>query len=305
MVITHYGILLLVIIYLGINIHYRNLTSLVLFLFALVSFYNIMDNKLYAVMLAYVISISYNIIKNFHLLENFGTKTKEQVPVMPATLNELKTFTTLNKPKPKLVITDDEDSLKKKRNEDVDVDVDVDTGKIYDIGDIISDESVDEFIDKLKRRTNIKIINKKLLYSKFNPILSTLETDLVQEMKEDIEYNGSKLLDNPIIVSRDNYIINGHYQWYIKGLFLAEKNENTILDSKYLDRMTVKMIDLDINSLMKKLEEYKLDHNSKALNKFSLNKEKLNDLRGNINNLKETASNLEKHYNELVKIKMV
>jgi hypothetical protein len=69
--------------------------------------------------------------------------------------------------------------------------------------------------------------------------------------------------------------------------------------------MTVKMIDLDINSLMKKLEEYKLDHNSKALNKFSLNKEKLNDLRGNINNLKETASNLEKHYNELVKIKMV
>jgi hypothetical protein len=263
-------------------------------------------------MLAYVISISYNIIKNFHLLENFGSK--EQVPVMPATLNELKTFTTLNKDKDKdkakakasakLVITDDDD------DDDDDVAkkpkvVDDDEKKRFDVDDILSNESVDEFIDKLKRRTNIKIINKKLLYTKFNPILSTLETDLVQEMKEDIEYNGSKLLETPIIVSRDNYIINGHYQWYIKGLFLAEKNENTILDSKYIDRMTVKMIDLDINSLMIKLEEYKLEHNSQALNKFSLNKEKLNDLRGNINSLKDTASNLEKHYNELVKIKMV
>jgi hypothetical protein len=301
MVITHYGILLLVIIYLGINIHYRNLTSLVLFIFALVSFYNIMDNKLYAVMIAYVISISYNIIKNFHLLENFGSKKQNNVPVMPATLNELKTFTTIKKPKPELIISDDEeeeeedkgDSIKKKQD------------MSYEVDDIISDESADEFIDKLKRRTNIKIINKKLHYSKCNPILSTLESDLVKEMKEDIEYNGSKLLDNPLIISRDHYIINGHYQWYIKGLFLAEKNENTILDSKYTDRMNVKMIDLDIITLMKKLDEYKLEHNSQAINKFTLNKEKLNDLKSNINNLKETTSNLEKHYNELVKIKMV
>jgi hypothetical protein len=283
-----------------------------------------MENKLYAVMLAYVISISYNIIKNFHLLENFGSKKQNNVPVMPATLNELKTFTTIKKPKPKLIISDDEGGGDAEGGDAEGGDAeggDAEGGDeggeeakggrqkkqdmSYEADDIISDESADEFIDKLKRRTNIKIINKKLHYTKCNPILSTLESDIVKEMKEDIEYNGSKLLDNPLIISRDHYIINGHYQWYIKGLFLAEKNENTILDSKYTDRMNVKMIDLDINTLMKKLDEYKLEHNSQAINKFTLNKEKLNDLKSNINNLKETASNLEKHYNELVKIKMV
>ncbi len=37
-------------------------------------------------------------------------------------------------------------------------------------------------------------------------------------------------------------------------MFLSEKNESTMMDVKYTDNLAVRVIDLDIQPLMKKLE---------------------------------------------------
>ena len=66
-------------------------------------------------MIAYTISIIFNIIKNFHLLENFSGKSKTEkkveniisdatkesdvVPVIPASYDELRQMNTIKNPK--------------------------------------------------------------------------------------------------------------------------------------------------------------------------------------------------------------
>ena len=87
-------------------------------------------------------------------------------------------------------------------------------------------------------------------------------------------------------------------------MFLSEKNENTLIDIKYTDSINIKRIDMEIEPLMKKLEDYKIEFNENAKNKFTVDKKKLRDLRSNINSLKTTIKNLEKHYKELSEIKV-
>ena len=87
--IEQYGILSLVLLYLGVNVYYRNMKSIILFLVSFVVMYPVFPNKLYPLLIAYTISIAFNIVKNFHLLENFSSKkivkesTKEdEVPII-------------------------------------------------------------------------------------------------------------------------------------------------------------------------------------------------------------------------------
>lgn len=295
-----YSILVLVLIYLGVNVYYKNIKAIVLFLVSFVSLVNVMKNKLYALLIAYSISISYNIMKNFHLLENFSNKKEEKVPIIPASYKELKELNTLTvKKDKKLNIV--EDPIIEKEEEKPKEEV---TEYYYD-DEIVSKELINKFIDTLERKTTIKITKTKKPSYKLKPTLSTLDIDTVERLKNQVEYSNMNLLENYVTVSKDNYIINGHYTWYVKKLFLEEKNENTLIDEKYVDLLNVRIIDLEIEPLMKKLDSYKIEYNSNALQKFTLDKNKLTELKSNINNLKKTVKNLEMHYNELTKIKVL
>ena len=74
--INKYGLLLLVILFLIVNIVFLNIKNIILFLSSIVMSYFIFENKTYVILFSYVISIGFGIISNFHLLENFETKEK-------------------------------------------------------------------------------------------------------------------------------------------------------------------------------------------------------------------------------------
>ena len=294
--IEQYGILSLVLLYLGVNVYYRNMKSIILFLVSFVVMYPVFPNKLYPLLIAYTISIAFNIVKNFHLLENFSSKkivkeiTKEdEVPIIPANYNELKAMNTINKekPKPKEPESNETETF------------------IYADDDMVSDALADRFVEKLENRSNVKVKRTRLPVHKLKPTLSNLDSDTAENLRAEAEYNNPRLLENEITVSRDHYIINGHYTWYVKKMFLSEKNESTMMDIKYTDNVPVRVIDLDIQPLMKKLETYKIEFNENALAKFTLDRDKLVELRKNINTLKKTVKGLESHYNELSKIQLV
>ena len=310
--IEQYGILSLVLLYLGVNLYYRNLKSIILFLVSLVVLYPIFPNKMYPVLIAYTISIFYNIVKNFHLLENFSSsKSKkentkvpeipkieaddEPVPIIPSSYKELKAMNTLEERNEK--IETEEPELQKPASNKSDL--------IYADDDMVSDALADRFVEMLERRSNIKVKRTRLLVHKLKPTLSSLDADTAETLRSEAEYNNPRLLEREITVSRDHYIINGHYTWYVKKMFLAEKNESTMMDVKYTDNIPVRVIDLDIQPLIKKLESYKIEFNENALAKFTLDRNKLVDLRKNINTLKKTVKNLESHYNELTQIELV
>jgi len=304
--IEEYSIISLVLLYLAVNVWYRNLKSILLFLVSLVVLYPMVQNKLYAVVIAYVISIGFNIVKNFHLLENFsgnGTdKTKnsesETPIIIPSNLKELKKMSTL------MEKTAKKDKIPKNNNIENENNASENEQSYYFDDEMVSDALITRFVDMLERKGRVKITNSRISPYKLKPTISTLDSESVEHLRGEVEYNNPQLLEKVVTISRDNYILNGHYTWYLKKMFLSEKNENTLIDIKYTDSINIKKIDLEIEPLIKKLEDYKIEFNENAKNKFTVDKKKLKDLRSNINSLKNTIKNLEKHYKELSEIRV-
>jgi hypothetical protein len=274
--------------------------------------YPVFPNKLYPLIIAYTVSIIFNIVKNFHLLENFSGKSKTQkkveniindatkesdvVPVIPASYDELRKMNTIKNPK-----------KSKQEQEPVQEDTPETKTMEFEYGedDMVSDVLADRFVEMLERKTNVRVKRSRLAVHKIKPTLSSLDSDTAENLRAEAEYNNPRLLEKEVTVSRDHYIINGHYTWYVKKMFLTEKNESTLMDVKYTENLPVRVIDLDIQPLMKKLEAYKIEFNENALAKFTLDREKLVSLRKNINTLKKTVKGLESHYNELSKVQLV
>lgn len=316
-----YGILVLVLAYLVINIYLRNLKVLVLFFVSFVAFYQSVTNKTYALVIAYLISISFSIVKNFHLLENF-----KGIPKIPASFkdlkisdkrNTLKPFSAQNAVKSETRIEPEahnkiKPKRKKVKRDEKKAPVELRNDHLYDpkkddleIHEILSDNLVKEFLEKIRKTGYIKIKNKKMSFYKLKPVIAELDGDTVSSLKNEIMYEANNLLKKNVIVSKDNYIIDGHYTWYLKGVFLSMKNENTIIDYKYTDSLNVIQIDLPIDELIVKMKNYKMDYNSSILSQFTLDKNKMENLAENIKTLKKTVKNLENHYTDISNVKLV
>ena len=292
-ILEKYGVFVLVLAYLIINVYLRNLKVLVLFLVTFVGFYQTVTNKTYALVIAYLVSISFSIVKNFHLLENFkgvpkipssfaelnGTLNGKKAP-LNGKLNGLKqvdeskiTAEKIDTPQPYNSIKAKKGKVKRNRNRPP---VEIRDDHLYDpnkdnleIQEILSDKLVSEFLEKLKKEKHVKVKNKKMSFYKLKPVIAELDGDTVNSLKNEIMYEANNLLKKNVVVSRDNYIIDGHYTWYLKGVFLSEKDEETMIDSRYTDSLNVIQIDLDIDELIQKMKNYKFSYNANLLSKFS------------------------------------
>ena len=332
-ILEKYGVFVLVLAYLIINVYLRNLKVLVLFLVTFVGFYQTVTNKTYALVIAYLVSISFSIVKNFHLLENFkgvpkipssfaelngtlnGTLNGKKAP-LNGKLNGLKqvdeskiTAEKVETPQPYNSIKAKKGKVKRNRNRPP---VEIRDDHLYDpnkdnleIQEILSDKLVSEFLEKLKKEKHVKVKNKKMSFYKLKPVIAELDGDTVNSLKNEIMYEANNLLKKNVVVSRDNYIIDGHYTWYLKGVFLSEKDEDTMIDSKYTDSLNVIQIDLDVDELIQKMKNYKFSYNANLLSKFSMDKNKMDALAENIKTLKKSVEKLEEHYVDLSNVNLV
>ncbi len=318
-ILEKYGVFALVLAYLIINIYLRNLKVLVLFLVTFIAFYQTVSNKTYALVIAYLVSITFSIVKNFHLLENFNTvpKIPSSFKELNGTLNGLKPFNAEQvvsrdkkiKPKPYNKIRSKKGVVVRDNSKPP---VEIRDNHLYnpkqdslEIEEILSDRLVEEFLEKIKKDGHIKIKNKKMSFYKLKPVIAELDGDTVNSLKNEIMYEANNLLKKNVIVSSDNYIIDGHYTWYLKGVFLSEKDEETMIDEKYTDSLNVVKIDLPIDELIQKIKNYKLDYNANLLSKFSLDKNKMDALAENIRTLKKSVEKLEEHYVDLSNVNLV
>ena len=79
-IVNNYGILLLVILFVIINLYYRNIINILVLILLFLFFRNLMIDK-NALFLAYLGTMIFGITKNFHLLENFNTIAKIEKPI--------------------------------------------------------------------------------------------------------------------------------------------------------------------------------------------------------------------------------
>ena len=84
-IISTYGLFFLIMIFIIINIYYKNIVNILIFVVSLLVLRTYFDDT-NSVIGAYAISVLYGISKNFHLLENFqGIKSNDK----PITKNNI------------------------------------------------------------------------------------------------------------------------------------------------------------------------------------------------------------------------
>ena len=123
-------------------------------------------------------------------------------------------------------------------------------------------------------------------------------------MKINAIHKDSGFITKPIVISNDNFILDGHHRWFARKT-LIENNINGFNDKLYNENIEVVVIDFDIKTLIRKLQEFKIKFNTKILSRKFIDKNKVDEGIEYINNIKENLKGLEENYNELNNMKLV
>ena len=228
-------IILLCLFYFLLNLYNSKVINIIVFCVCFTIFILFFKNKFTALLMAYVLCVSYNIIINFHLIENY-----EDTPT---------TTTNLEK------------NISK-----------------------ISDKLLEGYIKQLQIEDPRLVSTRQVKISDLIPTKKELLPEKVKEMK--LKEN---LKDIPIVINDENFIIDGHYRWYIN------KNNN---DNKFIVAIIIKN---KLNDFYKEIKEYKKERNANELQRFTLDQEKLlvakksiESIMDNINVLNDSMKDLEK-----------
>lgn len=289
----NYGIYLLIIIYIVINIAYKKVINIVVFLMSLLATINLVEKKINAVLIAYILSICYGIIVNFHLLENFKSAFKEKRRTIPAANNENETNQSDNEsvPQPKMSNTSLKNELAAQR---IDAQSQIDSENVLEF---ISDDLIKKFLEKMNLYDNNLITYQNVSYDNMNPLLSDLDSNKVKNILN--KYNeGTFNLGKPVVLSQENNIIDGHHRWYAYKLYC----ENNTTSDKSLNTI---VIDLPLKKIIKRLKEYKIEYNRDVYKSFKLDNKSMIEAGKCIKNIQRDINILSKNYKNLQKIKLL
>lgn len=211
--IENYGIYILVFIYIFINLYYKNLLNIAIFFIALLATINLLDTKIYSIIIAYVISILYGIYNNYHLIENFKLDITEVKEPELDTSENIKDLHSL-------------------------------------FINIMNDRFCYNYIKHLKSKYSNIVKEDTEKYNLLKPILKELDNKLINKLIDeyDAENNNKR-----IVISKDNFIILGHYWWYVYKVLI---NQN-----KLGEDVDVIIIDMPLKKIVLSMNEYNKNKN--------------------------------------------
>jgi hypothetical protein len=219
------------------------------------------------VLIAYVIGICIGIVRNFHLLENFEITNKNE------------------KEQPLEV-----DPIFKKMNSDPLIKINP------DIKNLVSDKLLKKYIEHIKDHDDTIVYTRKVFIYDLKPTINELRQGKIKKLK-------SKQIQTPIVISNDNFILDGHHRWYSqKMLTMAQNNTSKDSEENYINAT---IINMKIDTIVKKLKEFKEDYNDESLNQFKLDEQKIKQAEQNINNIKSSIHNLDIYMKDLKNINLV
>jgi len=317
---NQYSIILLIIIFICINIYYKNIINILIFIFSYLGLRNIItDNN--ALIISYIISLLYGIIKNFHLLENFSAfivKKSTNQPVKKIIKNNLieKSDTSINKNvsdtsinknvSDKSINKNVSDKSINKNVSDTSInknvsDTSINKNKMSDL--FISEELINQFISKCKDTDSLLIEKTKQNIYDLKPTIKTMKKSKINKLKKTIT---KEEIFKPIIISNDNFIVDGHYRWYVKKNLIETNTNGLNKNDIYNENINVIKIDYGIKQLLNKLQEHKIKYNAEYLSNNILDRSKIKEGYKLINNIKKDIGKLESIYNLVnTKIKLI
>ena len=281
-ILNQYGIKLLVIIYIFINIYYKNIINVLILLISFLVLRNVTDEN-NAILFSYILSLLYGISKNFHLLENFKAIVSKKEPIKMETEN-----------------TENTENIEKTENiENIEK---MNKKKLYNVDSIISEELINQFINKIKNIDDLLVVKKRVNIYDLKPTIKNIKKSKLEKMKLN---NNKSFLNKPLVISNDNFILDGHHRWFVKKV-LIENNSNGLNDSElYNENIKIVMIDYDIKQLLRKLKEFKIKYNENYLSRSVVDLNKIKQGNNLINNIKHDIKLLEENYNIINKARLV
>ncbi len=284
------------------NFYYKNIINILIFLVTFITLMNFTDN-LKAMIIAYIFSLLYGIVKNFHLIENFNSYMNEIPLENNVNIKLIKNDESVNKDKAKAnnnvkAKAKANNNVKAKANNNVKAKAKAkETNKSKEnLDNIITEELINQFINKLKNEDNLLIIKKKENLYNLKPIRNNLRKNKVKNMYNK-SLKGDKTIFKPIIISRDKFIVHGHHRWYAKKS-LIENNINGVVNNKlYDENIDVVVIDYNIDKIIVKLKDFRsvFDKKLNVSQNNLLNMKKAEEL---IKNLKNNIQQLENFYSD-------
>lgn len=266
------SILILSTVYVILNFYYNKPLNIVIFtsLTILLLYFN--TTLINSIIIAYILSVIFGIIKNFHLLENF-----DQEYDIKHDSNLVKNKP-LKKQKSKLNIINKQEQQELKDN----------------ILRTLDSNILKMYVQNLKEK-NINITKKKVDVDKLNPIKDKLNNQKLNNMINKID-------NSMITVTKDLFILDGHHRWFSKKALLNKNLNYNVNIDKEID---VLMIDMNINQVSKDILKYKQQYNKKQFNSLNFDKSKVNEAKLLISNIKHDINKLELYYQDMNNLKLI
>jgi len=306
--IDNYGVLLLILIYIGINLYYKKVVNIVLFLVVLVSTYNLFADKSNSLILAYIVSIGYGIIVNFHLLENFQTnKDQETGNDNSKNPNNSKGNNSVNNSANKGVNNSankgvnnsaNHSANQRNLNKQLPNRVPIKKEDVNSVTELLTETMIKKFIEALEENEGIVSRDEYRSNDELYPILSQLQQSKVNSLIDVFKQGRTDVLTKPLIISDDNFIIDGHHIWYAHRKLLEEKENqvNNEVFNKLPENLNVTVINHPIKVVIRLLKTHSIKYKNEILNQFQLDDNVLNDLKEVIKSLDNSKNKLEQFY---------
>jgi len=220
---------------------------------------NFIKDKINILITIYCIIITISIIKHFHLLENFESESTPKKNVIKKNTSKKKIST-----------------------------------EYTEIVEDLSENLIMKFIKKTKQDNPTKISTKRVKLTDLIPTKSELSSSKIKGISAN-----KKELAQPIVITNDNFIIDGHHRWYI------QKTKHKTSSNSDTDFITCIIINNTITKFMKSIKRFKHEYNSKTLDNFKIDRSKIEETKKAINTIKKNITIIEKYNNELNKLNVI
>lgn len=166
-----------------------------------------------------------------------------------------------------------------------------------DLIDELSDSLIMKYVEKTKQNNPTKISTRKVKLFDLIPTKSELSSSKIKGIS-----SNKKELNQPLVITNDNFIIDGHHRWYINKSKLKTGSVDENSDREFI---TCIIINSSINKFLDSILQFKQDYNSKTLDKFKIDSNKIKETKNSIDTIKKHLSIIEKYNNELNKLNIV
>ena len=290
------GTYFLILLYIGINTYYKKCYNILIFLAVFLITFNLFNDLEKSIVVSYVISIAYGIITNFHLLENFEENLNQEDDLkkqMFRSDSSMKNFDyTLSEIKSK--------NEKNKSNTNTNTNTNTNNSVDKGLDELLSDGLILKYLEKLRKENLNSIMNKTINIFNLKPILPNISNGKVKLMKNSIKNKKTKFMNIPIIISKDNFILDGHHRWFLRKYFANSSNK--MFNEKFIN---VKMIDLSMRKIINDIREFKIEYNDKLIKNNNIDKKSFTNIKQSINIIRNEIDKIDDFYEELKNISVV